>query len=373
MFKFATPTCALALLLAGACAANCDSIFVETDIVSDVPGLAPVTDPNLKNPWGVSFSATSPFWTSNAGSNTSTLYAANGTPNAMVVAVAGSPTGQINNGSGTGFLVAGTSARFIFDTLGGTIQGWTGGNAAVVEASKAGAAYTGLAFGSVNGANFLYAANFAQNSIDVYNSSWASTTLPGNFTDPNLPSGYRPFNIQSINGNLYVEYAQAGTGPMSPGRGAGLGVVDIYSPSGVLLQTLIGLGGQLNAPWGVTLAPAGFGAFGGDLLVGNFGDGQINAFNPTTGAFLGTIDGSNGNPLANSNLWALETRTAAGFDNNGVYITAGINGQTDGLFSVIDAAPEPGTFSMLALGTGAVAAWLLRRRRPDLRNPPFPG
>jgi uncharacterized protein (TIGR03118 family) len=371
MFRFAT--CALALLLAGAPSAVCDSIYVETNIVSDVPGLAPVTDSNLKNPWGVSFSATSPFWVSNAGSNTSTLYAANGTPNAMVVSVTGGPTGQINNGPGTGFLVGGSSARFIFDTLGGTIQGWTGGNAAVVEASKAGAAYTGLAFGSVNGANFLYAANFAQNSIDVFNSSWAPTTPGGNFTDPNLPSGYRPFNIQSINGNLYVEYAQAGTGPMSPGRGAGLGVVDIYSPNGTLLQTLIGVGGQLNAPWGITLAPAGFGALGGDLLVGNFGNGQINAFNPTTGAFVGTVDGANGNPLVNGNLWALEVRTASGFDTNGVYITAGINGQTDGLFSVIDAAPEPGTFSMLVFGAGAAGAWLVWRRRTHFRNPLFPG
>jgi uncharacterized protein (TIGR03118 family) len=366
MFKFATPTCAFALLLAGAHFANCDSIYVETNIVSDVPGLAPVTDPNLKNPWGVSFSATSPFWVSNAGSNTSTLYAASGQPNAMVVAVDGGPTGQVNNGPGTGFLVGATSAHFIFDTLSGTIQGWSGGNAAAVEASKAGAAYTGLAFGSVNGSNFLYAANFAQNSIDVFNSSWASTTLAGNFTDPNLPAGYRPFNIQSINGNLYVEYAQAGSGPLSPGRGAGLGIVDIYSPSGVLLQTLIGPGGQLNAPWGVTLAPAGFGAFGGDLLVGNFGSGQIDAFNPATGAFVGTIDGANGSPLVNGDLWALEVRTASGFDNNGIYITAGINGQTDGLFSVIDTAPEPGTFSMLLLGSGIAGAWLIRRRsRPS--------
>ena len=367
MFKTAAPTCALALLLAGAYSANCDT-FVQTDLVSDVPGLAPVTDPNLKNPWGVSFSATSPIWVSNAASNTSTLY---NSSNQLVltVGVSGGPTGQINVPNtlpSTDFPVNGgngTRASFVFDTLNGNIEAWNGGSAATLQASHAGAAYTGLAFGTVGTTPFLYAANFAQNSIDVYNAAWAPATVAGNFTDPNLPAGYRPFNIQNINGNLYVEYAQAGTGPTSPGRGAGLGIVDVYNTNGVLLQTLIS-GGQLNAPWGIVLAPAGFGSFGGDLLVGNFGNGQINAFNALTGAFLGTLDGPSGNPLVNANLWALAIRAAgSNFDVNGIYFTAGINGQNDGLYGVIDVAPEPGTFTLLLVGSGIAGLAFLRRRR----------
>jgi uncharacterized protein (TIGR03118 family) len=288
----------------------------------------------------------------------------------LTVGVSGGPTGQVNVPNtlpSTDFPVVGgngTRASFVFDTLGGNIQAWNGGSAATIQATHSGAAYTGLAFGSVSGTPFLYAANFAQNSIDVYNATWGAATLGGNFTDPNLPAGYRPFNIQNINGNLYVEYAQAGTGPTSPGRGAGLGIVDVYSTNGVLLQTLIGPGGQLNAPWGVVLAPAGFGSFGGDLLVGNFGNGQINAFNPTTGAFLGTLDGPSGSPLVNANLWALAIRAAgSNFDTNGVYFTAGINGQNDGLYGVIDVAPEPGTFTLLLVGSGIAMLTFMRRRR----------
>jgi uncharacterized protein (TIGR03118 family) len=369
MFKTAAPTCALALLLAGAYSANCDT-FVQTNLVSDVPGLAPVTDPNLKNPWGVSFSATSPIWVSNAASNTTTLYNSSNQL-ALTVAISGGPTGQINVPNtlpSTDFPVNGTSnatrASFVFDTLAGNIDAWNGGSAATLQASHTGAAYTGLTFGTVGTTPFLYAANFAQNSIDVYNAAWAPATVAGSFNDPNLPAGYKPFNIQNINGNLYVEYAQAGTGPTSPGRGAGLGIVDVYNTNGALLQTLISPGGQLNAPWGVVLAPAGFGSFGGDLLVGNFGNGQINAFNAITGAFLGTLDGPSGNPLVNANLWALAIRAAgSGFDANGVYFTAGINGQNDGLYGVIDAAPEPGTFTLLLVGSGIAGGVLLRRRR----------
>lgn len=369
MFKTAAPTCALALLLAGAYSAYCDD-FLQTNLVSDIPGLAPVTDPNLKNPWGVSFSATSPFWVSNAASNTTTLY---NTSNQLqlTVGVSGGPTGQVNIPNtlpSTDFPVNGTTnatrASFVFDTLSGNIQAWNGGSAATVQVSTAGAGYSGLAFGTVGTTPFLYAANFTGNSIDVYNASWAPTTVAGNFTDPNLPAGYRPFNIQNINGNLYVEYAQAGTGPTNPGRGTGLGIVDVYNTNGMLLQTLIGPGGQLNAPWGVVLAPAGFGSFGGDLLVGNFGNGQINAFNPTTGAFLGTLDGPNGNPIVNADLWALAIRAAgSGFDSNGIYFTAGINGQVDGLYGTIDPVPEPGTFTLLLVGSGIAALMLMRRRR----------
>jgi uncharacterized protein (TIGR03118 family) len=219
-----------------------------------------------------------------------------------------------------------------------------------------------LAIGTVGTTPYIYAANFTQGTIDVYGSDWAPATLTGNFTDPNLPAGYVPYNIQNINGNLYVEYAQAGTGPMSPGRGAGLGVVDEYDTNGNLISRVISNGGALDAPWGITMAPAGFGAYAGDLLVGNFGNGEINVFAPT-GTFIATLDGPNGAPLVNNDLWALAVRTGGGFDTSGIYFTAGINGQKDGLFGVIDPAPEPDTFTMLLFASGVAGLTLFVRRQ----------
>jgi uncharacterized protein (TIGR03118 family) len=288
----------------------------------------------------------------------------------LTVGVSGGPTGQVNIPNtlpSTDFPVNGTSnptrASFVFDTLGGTIQAWNGGSAATVQVTNANSAYTGLAIGTVGTTPYIYAANFTQGAIDIYSSDWTHATLTGNFTDPNLPAGYVPYNVQNINGNLYVEYAQAGTGPMSPGRGAGLGVVDEYDTNGNLISRVISNGGALNAPWGITMAPAGFGAYAGDLLVGNFGNGEINVFAPT-GTFIATLDGPNGAPLVNNNLWALAVRTGGGFDTNGIYFTAGINGQKDGLFGVIDpAAPEPGTFTMLVFASGVAGLTLFVRRR----------
>lgn len=365
MLKLPTSACAICILIASAWPGYSDPTYFQTNLVSD--GFVPAanTDPNLKDPWGVSFSAASPFWASDAASGKATLYNGLGVPNAIVVSVPGGPTGEVNNGTAGVFLVNGSNAKFIFDTLGGTVQGWNGGASATVEASKTGAVYTGLALDSVNSSPYLYAADFSEDSIDVYNSAWAPTTLGGgSFIDPNLPAGYAPYNIQNIGGNLYVEYAEVNTSTDRSQAGAGLGFVDVFSPDGTFLNRLIS-GGALDAPWGVTIAPAGFGAYAGDLLVGNFGNGEINAFNPTTGSYVGTIDGPNGQPLVNSGLWSLSVRTGAAFDPNAVYFTAGLNNEADGLFGQIDPVPEPGMFPVLAALLLAMPAlgWWRRRRR----------
>ena len=268
--------------------------FTQTNLVSDVPGMAGTTDPNLKNPWGVSFGSTSPFWVSNQGSGTSTLYSGAGTIVPLVVTIPGGtppvsgPTGQVSN-STTGFaLPTGQATHFIFDTLNGTIDGWGGGATATQVASTPGAVYTGLSLASSGGSNYLYAAD-STGSIRVFDSSYKPVTLASNFTDPHAISGYVPFNIQLVGSSLYVTYAQltaAGTG--LPG-----GYVDVFNTDGTFGRR-VATGGPLYAPWGVAVAPAGFGSLGGDLLVGNFGNGEILSYNLSSGAFLGTLNDSTG-------------------------------------------------------------------------------
>jgi uncharacterized protein (TIGR03118 family) len=259
------------------------------------------------------------------------------------------------------FLVGATPATFIFDNLNGTISGWNSaaGTTAVVMATTPGAVYTGLAQASNGGANFLYAANSSAGRIDVFDSSWSPTNLSGSFVDPNLPAGFVPFNIQNIGGNLYVTYAQLGPGgtPM-PG-----GFVDEYNSSGVLIKR-IASDGPLSAPWGIVVAPANFGSFSNGLLIGNFGDGEIDAYDATTDMFLGTLDGTNGQPLVNDHLWALETRNAPGFDPNALYFSAGINDEQNGLFGEITEVPEPAT--LFGTASGLLAFVLLRIKRNPL-------
>jgi uncharacterized protein (TIGR03118 family) len=336
--------------------------FVQTNLVSSVNGLAYTTDPNLINPWGVAYSATSPFWLSDQGSGKATLYDGAGNPVSLIVSVPGAPTGpsgptgQVFNGT-TGFdLPDSNPARFIFDTLNGTIAGWNGGNA-VTMVTTPGAVYTGLALASSGGSNYLYAAD-STGQIRVFNSSFAPVSLAGNFTDPNAPAGYVPFNIQLIGANLYVTYAQlTPAGAALPG-----GFVDEYSTNGTFISRFSS-SSALQAPWGITLAPASFGSFGDDLLVGNFGNGEINAFDPTTGALLGTIDGTNNQPLVNDNLWAIGFRTGGtNIETNALYFTAGIDNQSQGLFGAITPTPEPASWMLAGFGVMSLG-WLSWRRR----------
>jgi uncharacterized protein (TIGR03118 family) len=263
------------------------------------------------------------------------------------------------------FPVNGTAATFIFDTLNGTLAGWNGaaGTTAVQMAATPGAIYTGLAEASNGAASFLYAANSGPGGrIDVFNSAWAnvtnSATFAGKFVDPNLPAGFVPFNIQTIGGNLYVTYAQLlpGGTPL-PG-----GFVNEFDAGGNFLKR-IASDGPLSAPWGIVVAPASFGSFSNNLLIGNFGNGEILAYDATTNLFLGTLNGINGDPLVNDHLWALATRAGVnGFDPNAVYFAAGINNEVNGLFGAITViTPEPAT--IFGTATGLIALALSRMRR----------
>ena len=354
-------TAALAVLTV-ASAAPVAAAYVQTNLVSNIQGVAAFTDANLKNPWGISSSPTSPFWISNNGTGTSTLYNGAGQPfpvnNPLVVTIppspGGTPTGQVFNG-GSGFeLAPGQPARFLFATEAGTIAGWNpAANAtnALIEVNNGGtgASYKGLAIGNNASGDFLYAANFGNGKIDVFDSGFAAASLAGSFTDPNLPSGYAPFNIQNLNGTLYVTYALVGQGGDDV-PGAGNGIVDAFDTNGNLIKRVV-TGGALNSPWGLALAPAGFGEFGGALLVGNFGDGLINAFNPATGTPLGTLRDATNNPIANDGLWGLHFGNGGnGGSLNTLYFTAGPNNEADGLFGSIAAVPEPASLALVVAG-----------------------
>ncbi|HTU18717.1 MAG TPA: TIGR03118 family protein [Gemmataceae bacterium] len=347
------------------------SAIVQTNLVSDVQGLAQVQDTNLVNPWGLAASPNGAWWVANEGTGTSTLYNTSTSPStveSLVVKIpanpngssysfipANSPTGIVYNTGGTGTfdLTPGnnaTSSQFLFDTLDGTISGWSSGGNATVMVNNPSAIYTGLAMATDSkGATLLYAANFGQGTIEVYNQNFQPVTLSSHaFTDSQLPAGYAPFNIQAIDNKLYVEYAPVTPildGLASPGTGA----VDVYSSNGVLLQRLIPPGqAQLNEPWAVAMAPANFGSFSNDLLVGNFGDGQINAFNPNSGQFVGVLEDASGQPISIPHLWGLEFGNggAAG-PTNTLYFTAGLTSHL-----APGTAPFHGQFGSLTVAEG---------------------
>jgi uncharacterized protein (TIGR03118 family) len=322
------------------------SAYQQTNLVSDDTQFTParVQDANLVNPWGLAASPTGEWWVANEGTGTSTLYntsTSSARPVSLVVGVPpsssgsgrGAPTGIVYNPRG-GFDVSENgktgSSVFLFATAGGTISGWSpsvDSTTAIVEATDPGAIYTGLAIATVpHGETLLYAADFAKGTIDVYDQNFQLVTTPtGNFTDPNLPADYSPFNIQAINNRLYVEYAPADdvlAGTAAPGEGA----VDVYNADGQLLQRLIRPDNtHINQPWAVAMAPANFGSFSHDLLVGNFGDGTINAFDPKNGHFVGALKNASGQPIAITHLWGLAFGNggAAG-PRNTLYFTAGL-------------------------------------------------
>jgi uncharacterized protein (TIGR03118 family) len=361
--------------------------FVQTNLVSDIPGLAPgqPADPNLINPWGMSFSGSTPMWVSNQGSNTATLYNALASPIKQGLTVTiptgglgppTGPTGQVFNSTASDFMIPAPSgtvkATFLFDTLQGTIEGWNPGsnggtNNAEIVATTPGAIYTGLALGSVGTTNYLYTAN-ATGSIQVFDSSFTnvtSTTFAGKFVDPSPVAGFTPYNIQNLGGGfLYVTYAAAtSTGAPLPG-----GYVDKFDSAGNFAAR-IATDGALNAPWGLAIAPSGFGSFGGDLLVGNLFNSKIDAYNLTTLALDGSIQVNTGftSPVG---LWALDFGNGVTGNTNTLYFTAGVNDQRDGLFGDITSAPEPGSMAQIALGLTIIAVlrkWSLARSRRTSR------
>ncbi|MFO0893065.1 MAG: TIGR03118 family protein [Isosphaeraceae bacterium] len=348
----------IALLGMAAGQSRAGGFYKQTNLVSDVPGLAKFTDPNLKNPWGISFGPTTFFWVSNQGSDTSTLYNTAGQPQALVVSIptTGSgpqgPTGQVFNGTGsaTDFLLSnGNAARFLFANLNGTISGWNGGAAAQIVASATSAIYTGLAIGSNGSGNFLYAANSAANTIDVFNGTFAQTSLSGSFVDPNLPAGFTVYNIQRFGSSLYVTYENEATGG---------GVINEFDLNGNFIRRISsnGDGGPLDSPWGMAIAPSGFGTFAGKLLVGNEDDGRISAFDLTTGDFVGQLLDESGNPISNTGLWGLAFGNGGnGGDPNTLYFAAGINGERNGLFGAITFVPEPSSMALAFMAGGVLA------------------
>src|SRR5262249_33018139 len=253
--------------------------YLKTNLAADIPGMAAHTDPNLVNPWGMAFAVTSPFWIADEVTNVATLYNGSGIPQALVVSTAAGPTGAVFNNSTTSFQINGKSGLFLFATESGQIVEWNPGSISTVTGFIAtdGASYTGLTEATVSGGDALFAADFHNGKIDVINSGFFKITLPGNFTDPNLPSGFSPYNIQLLGGKLYVTYPKLDVAPGDAQAGPGLGVVDVFNLDGTFARRLA-TAGTLDAPWGLAMAPSTFGPFGGDLLVGNHGDGTISAF-----------------------------------------------------------------------------------------------
>ena len=350
-----------ALLSASAFAAT---NFVRTDLVADVAGAAVISDPNLVGCWGISSTATSPMWVSNTATGTSTLYTVTSAAQAMptitaLVAVvppsannknakAGLPTGQVANGYGAGNfeVVATHPASFLFATLDGTISGWYGGapnNTAVigVDNGAKGAVYTGLGIGVSSVGPTLYAANFSKGTIDTFDHTFKQVTLPGGFQDPDLPGNFYPSNIQRYGRRMYVTYNLSdGTGSLAFG-GPGSGLIDVFDLDGNLLQRLVPNNQWMNLPWGVAVTGANFGSFSYALIVGNFGDGSISAFDLNTGNYLGTMQDGQGNNIAIDGLWGLQWGNGgSGGDPGTLYFAAAPAGGQHGLFGSLKPGPD---------------------------------
>jgi uncharacterized protein (TIGR03118 family) len=391
--RYLAPAAIIALAVSGVTAVRADddvssgqrNAYVVTDLVSDLAKTAAVQDPVLQNSWGVAFSpAGSPFWIADNATGCSTLYDGDGTKVALQVSIPlpgnvvpgtdcqtvkpppapppnptpAAPTGIIWNPS-SAFVVPGTTlqAAFIFDTEDGTISAWAGGltpadNAVLaVDNSQSpnaanGAVYKGLAVGvNVHGV-FLFATNFRAGTIDVFGppttpgGPFTPATTDGGFTDPNIPTGFAPFGIQNINGDLFVTYAKQNTARNADVAGPGNGFVDVFNTNGFLLRRFASRG-PLNSPWGVARASFAFGRFSGDILVGNFGNGKINVFD-SRGRFIDELDGPNGKAVVIDGLWTLTLGGGAKSSSDTLYFTAGPNGETDGLFGTI--TPVSGKF-----------------------------
>jgi uncharacterized protein (TIGR03118 family) len=381
-----TTSVAFAALCAGAGVANADG-FSQTNLVSNIAGLATTTDSSLVNPWGVSFANGSPVWISDQATQTSPLFAVTGSTgvgNAPLFTVnippvgASGPTGQVANAMGMGFNVNnggnGASAAFIFANLNGSIAAWNGApvngvptlTQAFTQTTVSGASFTGLAINHTD--TELFAANTAgAGGIDVFNNAFQQITEPlGAFATPTAAAGLVPFNVTDLGGNVFVTYAPSGHTAQTMATG-GEGAVAEFTESGVLEKTITN--NALASPWGVAIAPSSFGKLGGDLLVGNFSfvpgvADMINAFNPVTDALVGSIEVNPGAGNTPGGLWSI-VFGGGGSDGtpNTLFFTDGINGEKDGLFGSLTAVPEPSTWAMMLAGFGGLALLAARRRR----------
>jgi uncharacterized protein (TIGR03118 family) len=333
--------------------------YSQTNLVANSAGVANHTDPQLSNPWGISFIPGQPFWIANNNGGTSTLYDAQGNkvqPTVTIPVAAhnpcpqGCPTGTVANEQAGLF----GNASFIFDTEDGIIASWTGQNNAftVVDNSAAGAVYKGLTVLTNIEGTFLLAANFNSGKIDVFDRNFNATHLVGNLTDPNLPAGYAPHNVRVIDNVIFIVYAVQDAAKHDPTLGAGLGIVDAFDMEGNFHGTFA-TGGTLNAPWGIVTTPASFGDFSNDVLIGNFGDGTINAYT-TAGQFLGQVKNSAGQVIATPGLWDLVFGAGGTGDPNTLYFTAGGSNQTNGLFATLVPATAAGADFSLNLSAQTV-------------------
>src|ERR1051326_3972161 len=337
--------------------------YLQHNLISDGFVAADHTDSNLGNAWGLVAGPTTPWWIADNGSGKTTLF--NVATNTIVTeftvpgagGAQGNPTGVVFNG-GTGFVVnngvgAPAAARFIFSSEDGTISAFKGAPIVTVvpnaQAPAHGAIYKGLAIDSATAGHFLYATDFHNGKVDIFDSSFHAVTIPGSFTDPNIPAGFAPFGIQNINGSIYVTYALQDADQEDDVAGPGNGYVDAYDTSGNLIRR-VASGGELNSPWGLALAPENFGRLSGDLLVGNFGDGRIHAFDPAQlteiGEFeaVGLMHSASGKPVKIDGLWELQFGhgASANGSTSTLFFTAGPDHEDHGLFGTLTNVPPPG-------------------------------
>ena len=352
-------TVSLADLSSGLAATTAPS-FIQTNLISDGSIPAATTDPNLINPWGVALSPTSPFWISENGTGLSSIDSISGStitlnviPAVTIPAPAGTttapaagdtstPTGQVFNSFPGAFVLSnGTAATFLFATEDGTVAGWNQAAGATallpIDNSATGAVYKGLAIGMSASGPTLYAANFNSGTVDMFDSTFKPLK---SFSDPTVPAGYAPFNVQVLNNELHVTYALQDAAKHDDVAGLGNGFVDAFDLDGNVLGR-VGSNGMLDSPWGLAIAPATFGSYAGALLVGNFGDGAINVFDQKSNTFVAQLTGPDGNPITIDGLWALTPGNGgSGGDPNTIYFSAGPSGEIHGLFGSLIAAPS---------------------------------
>jgi uncharacterized protein (TIGR03118 family) len=334
-----------------------DNEFHQTNLVSDLTTVgAQIVDPNLKNPWGLAFGPTTPLWVADNGTSVATLYGvspggATATQVPLVVTLPpmdSSPTGQVFNPT-SGFVLKSKAGKgpalFIFSSEGGQIIAWSpvadppvnGKSTAQVKFSSRSAVFKGLTIASTRFGTFLYATDFHNGRVDVFNSRFHLVHTPGAFRDRHLPRGYAPFGIRAINGLIYVTYAKQDADRHDDVAGRGHGFIDVFTPSGFLLERLV-TRGALNSPWGLEVAPQEFGPFGGKLLVGNFGNGRIHAYSLFSGRFDGTLRTQQHKPITIDGLWALQVGTATTGGTGTLLFSAGLNAEADGLVGALNPA-----------------------------------
>lgn len=350
-FSWIIAIATLALTASSLPAGTNTNSFDWTNLDSDIAGVAKRVDSNVVNPWGIVPSPNNTIWIADNGTGVSTLYNTDGVPATLVVTIptassnteGGNPTGAVFN-SGSGFVVTknGVSgpSRFIFVSEDGSISGWNPQVSAdeavlAVDHGNQKAIYKGAALATTASGDRLYVTNFHAARVEIYDQNFVEVDTADTFRDPSIPAGYAPFGIRNINGLIYVTYALQDADAEDDVPGPGNGFIDVFEPSGHFFKKVIAHG-PLNSPWGLAVAPANFGKFNDALLVGNFGDGRINAFTKRTGRFLGTLSNEEGTPLAFEGLWGLH------FIGNRLFFTAGIVDEEHGIFGVIEANKDDG-------------------------------